>query len=68
MYILQAKTFSGSKENGCLSIGFVKRFYFGNDGCTCQTIIDDLLEHISAENEISVVEKALPSQCFKQSR
>ena len=27
-----------------------------NDGCTCQTIIDDLLEHISADNEISVVE------------
>ena len=27
-----------------------------NDGCTCQTVIDDLLEHISAENEISVVE------------
>ena len=27
-----------------------------NDGCTCQTIIDDLREHISADNEISVVE------------
>ena len=27
-----------------------------NDGCTCQTVIDDLLEHISADNEISVVE------------
>ena len=27
-----------------------------NDGCTCQTIMDDLLEHISADNEISVVE------------
>ena len=27
-----------------------------NDGCTCQTIIDDLMEHISADNEISVVE------------
>ena len=27
-----------------------------NDGCTCQTIIDDLLEHISADNEIAVVE------------
>ena len=27
-----------------------------NDGCTCQTVIDDLLEHISAVNEISVVE------------
>ena len=26
-----------------------------NDGCTCQDVIDDLLEHISAENEISVV-------------
>ena len=27
-----------------------------NDGCTCQTIIDDLREHISIDNEISVVE------------
>ena len=27
-----------------------------NDGCTCQIIMDDLLEHISADNEISVVE------------
>ena len=27
-----------------------------NDGCTCQTVMEDLLEHISAENEISVVE------------
>ena len=27
-----------------------------NDGCTCQTIIDDLREHISADNDISVVE------------
>ena len=27
-----------------------------NDGCTCQIIIDDLREHISADNEISVVE------------
>ena len=27
-----------------------------NDGCTCQTVIDDLMEHISADNEISVVE------------
>ena len=27
-----------------------------NDGCTCQTVIDDLLEHISADNDISVVE------------
>ena len=27
-----------------------------NDGCTCQTIMEDLLEHISADNEISVVE------------
>ena len=27
-----------------------------NDGCTCQTIIDDLREHISAENDFSVVE------------
>ena len=27
-----------------------------NDGCTCKTIMEDLLEHISAENEISVVE------------
>ena len=27
-----------------------------NDGCTCQIIIDDLLEHISADNDISVVE------------
>ena len=27
-----------------------------NDGCTCQTVMDDLMEHISANNEISVVE------------
>ena len=27
-----------------------------NDGCTCQIIMEDLLEHISADNEISVVE------------
>ena len=27
-----------------------------NDGCTCQAVMDDLLEHISADNEISVVE------------
>lgn len=27
-----------------------------NDGCTCQDVIDDLLEHIAAENEISVKE------------
>ena len=27
-----------------------------NDGCTCQTILDDLLEHISAENEIYIDE------------
>ena len=27
-----------------------------NDGCTCQTIIDDLLEHVSADNEIAVSE------------
>ena len=27
-----------------------------NDGCTCQTIMEDLLEHIDAGNEISVVE------------
>ena len=27
-----------------------------NDGCTCQDVIDDLLDHISADNEISVVE------------
>ena len=27
-----------------------------NDGCTCQTIIDDLSEHIPIDNEISVVE------------
>ena len=27
-----------------------------NDGCTCQDIIDDLLEHISPDNEIFVVE------------
>ena len=27
-----------------------------NDGCTCQTIKDDLLEHISADNEITVSE------------
>ena len=27
-----------------------------NDGCTCQTIMEDLLEHISDENEISVIE------------
>ena len=27
-----------------------------NDGCTCQIIMDDLLEHISADNDISVVE------------
>ena len=34
------------------SIWILKR----NDGCTCQIIIDDLLEHISADNDISVVE------------
>ena len=27
-----------------------------NDGCTCQIIMEDLLEHISADDEISVVE------------
>ena len=27
-----------------------------NDGCTCQIIMEDLLEHISADNDISVVE------------
>ena len=27
-----------------------------NDGCTCQTVMDDLLEHISADNDISVAE------------
>ena len=27
-----------------------------NDGCTCQTIVDDLMEHLSTDNEISVVE------------
>ena len=27
-----------------------------NDGCTCEIIMEDLLQHISAENEISVVE------------
>lgn len=27
-----------------------------NDGCTCQDIIDDLLEHISTDNEIFVAE------------
>ena len=27
-----------------------------NDGCTCQTVMDDLLEHIDAGNDISVVE------------
>ena len=34
------------------SVWILKR----NDGCTCQTVMDDLLEHISAANEISVVE------------
>ena len=29
-----------------------------NDGCTCQDVIDDLLNHIDAENEIFVVEIA----------
>ena len=27
-----------------------------NDGCTCQTIMDDLSEHIDAGDEVSVVE------------
>ena len=27
-----------------------------NDGCTCEIIMEDLLQHISTENEISVVE------------
>ena len=27
-----------------------------NDGCTCQDVMEDLLDHISAENEISVKE------------
>ena len=27
-----------------------------NDGCTCQTIMDDLMEHLSTDNEISVAE------------
>ena len=40
-----------------------------NDGCTCQTIMDDLLEHISADNEISVVElkqeRNKPQKAFK---
>ena len=27
-----------------------------NDGCTCRDIISDLQEHISADNEILVVE------------
>ena len=27
-----------------------------NDGCTCQTIMDDLREHITIDNEISVIE------------
>lgn len=27
-----------------------------NDGCTCQDIIDDLLEHISPDNEFFVAE------------
>ena len=27
-----------------------------NDGCTCQTIMDDLMEHFSTDNDISVVE------------
>ena len=34
------------------SIWLLKR----NDGCTCQTIIDDLREQISTDNEIAVVE------------
>ena len=34
------------------SVWLLKR----NDGCTCRDVIDDLLEHIAAENEISVVE------------
>ena len=34
------------------SIWILKR----NDGCTCQIIMEDLLEHISAENDFSVVE------------
>ena len=34
------------------SVWILKR----NDGCTCRDIIDDFLEHIAAENEISVVE------------
>lgn len=29
-----------------------------NDGCTCRDIIDDLLDHISPNNEIFVVEIA----------
>ena len=27
-----------------------------NDGCTCRDVVDDLLDHISADNEIFVVE------------
>ena len=27
-----------------------------NDGCKCRDIVDDLLDHISADNEIFVVE------------
>ena len=27
-----------------------------NDDCTCQDIIDDLMEHIDADNEVFVVE------------
>ena len=27
-----------------------------NDGCTCRDIVDDLLDHITADNEIFVVE------------
>ena len=41
-----------------------------NDGCTCHDIIDDLLEHISPDNEIFVVEikqkNGKPSVAFHQ--